>query len=154
MELNSIRTNKHISLASSEARVTMGDIMNTRCQSGMMDVAWEQNTGSHKLCPIGHWSQWTALTSGPGSGQILAELGLMGTLARHPDIQEAGNFFSDCLASLHSPCKWATLFLTLKCWRASIPSLWHPLLSHLGSCLWGQRINLGCTYILFHHEPD
>ena len=28
--------------------------MNTLCQTEMMDVAWEQNTGSHKLCPIGH----------------------------------------------------------------------------------------------------
>ena len=154
MELNSIRTNKHISVASSPGgRATMGDIMNTRCQSWMMDVAWEQNTGSHKLCPIGHWSQWTALTWGwLGAGQILAEL--MGTLARHPDIQEAGNFFSDCLASLHSPCKWATLFLTLKCWRASIPSDWHPLLAHLGCCLWGQRIHLGWTYISLYHEQN
>ena len=53
MELNSIRTNKHISVASSGHNGDC-DIMNTRCQTPMIDVAWEQNTGSHKLCPIGH----------------------------------------------------------------------------------------------------
>ena len=60
----------------------MGDIMNTLCQTQMMDVAWEQNTGSHKLCPIGHITMASPDTAGLGSGQILAELGLMGTEAR------------------------------------------------------------------------
>ena len=53
MELNSSRANTHISVASS-AGDTMEDIMNTRCQSLMMNVWREQNMGSHKLCPIGH----------------------------------------------------------------------------------------------------
>lgn len=97
----------------------MGDIMNTLCQTQMMDVAWEQNTGSHKLCPIGHITMASPDTAGLGSGQILAELGLMGTEARlqtsRHEERTQGTFFFDCLASHHSPCKWATLFLTLKC---------------------------------------
>ena len=154
MELNSIRTNKHISVASSR-----GAGHNGRYYEYSVSV-WDDGCGlgtKHGITQIvSNWSLVTmdSLTLGLGSGQILAELGLMGTLARHPDIQEVGNFFSDCLASLHSPCKWATLFLTLKSWRASIPSDWHPLLAHSGCCLWGQRIHLGWTYISLYHEQN
>lgn len=154
MELNSIRTNKHISVASSRgAGVTMDDIMNTRCQSGMMDAAWEQNTGSHKLCPIGHITMDSPDT---GVRTNIGRAGAHGNPGQTPDIRHLGGrtLFSDCLARLHSPCKWATLFLTLKCWRASIPSDWHPLVAHLGCCLWGQRIHLGWTYISLYHEQN
>ena len=88
MELNSIRTNKHISVASSRgAGVTMDDIMNTRCQSGMMDAAWEQNTGSHKLCPIGHITMDSPDT---GVRTNIGRAGAHGNCSQTPDIRHLG----------------------------------------------------------------
>ena len=125
----------------------------------MMDVAWEQNTGSHKLCPIGHITMASPDTEqGWGQDKYWRSSGSweLWPDSRHRDMkrERRERFFFDCLASHHSPCKWATLFLTLKCWRASIPSDWHPLLAHLGCCLWGQSIHLGWTYISLYHEQN
>ena len=159
MELNSIRTNKHISVASSWPGQQWVILWILCVRLGWW--MWPGNkTRDHTNCVQLVTSQWPALTrSRAGVRTNIGGAGAYGNSrpdSRHRDMkrERRERFFFDCLASHHSPCKWATLFLTLKCWRASIPSDWHPLLAHLGCCLWGQSIHLGWTYISLYHEQN